>query len=81
MDAILVRGDLRDQAAERRDRRADQRFGATSEGQAGIDRDWAARDRDAAATDRSDLVGLLRARLAAPRVSELAPSVGPERGD
>jgi len=61
LDAILTRGDIRDQAAERRDRRADNRP-LGGDGQAGLDRDWAGRDRDAAAEDRADLVGLLHAQ-------------------
>ncbi len=61
LDAILARGDIRDQAAERRDRRADNRP-LGGDGQAGLDRDWAGRDRDAAAEDRADLVGLLHAQ-------------------
>ena len=59
LDAILTRGDVRDQAAERRDRRAERRLPGLGGGQAAADRDWAARDRDAAAADRADLVGLL----------------------
>jgi hypothetical protein len=61
LDTILVRGDIRDQAAERRDRRADRRPSTAGDSQALIDRDWAGRDRDAAAADRADLVGLLHA--------------------
>ena len=63
LDAILARGDIRDQAAERRDRRADRRTpgtGDNQDSQALADRDWAGRDRDAAAGDRADLAGLLR---------------------
>ncbi len=59
LDAILARGDIRDQAAERRDRRADRRPDSAGDHQALIDRDWAGRDRDAAAADRADLVMLL----------------------
>ncbi len=66
LDAILTRGDIRDQAAERRDRRADSRP-VTGDGQAGLDRDWAGRDRDSAAMDRADLVGLLHAQEHDPR--------------
>ena len=59
LDAILARGDIRDQAAERRDRRADRRPRAAGDSQAQVDREWAGRDRDAAACDRADLVELL----------------------
>jgi hypothetical protein len=59
LDAILARGDIRDQAAERRDRRADRRPHTEGDDQASTDRNWAGRDRDAAAGDRADLVGLL----------------------
>ena len=59
LDAILTRGDVRDQAAERRDRVADGRSPRTGRGSAGMDRDWAGRDRDLAAADRADLVELL----------------------
>jgi hypothetical protein len=58
-DAILGRGDLRDQAAERRDRAADGRDTMDPHG-AWIDRDWSGRDRDAAAADRADLIELLQ---------------------
>ena len=56
-DAILARGDLRDQAAERRDRRAEGR--APTSGEAGLDRIWSGMDRDSAAVDRAALVELL----------------------
>jgi hypothetical protein len=59
LNVILRRGDIRDQAAEGRDRKADSRPLASGSGSAGIDRDWAGRDRDLAAADRADLVGLL----------------------
>jgi hypothetical protein len=59
LDAILARGDIRHQAAERRDRRADHRPRTAGDGQALNDRDWAGRDRDDAAADRADLVGLM----------------------
>ena len=62
LNAILARGDIRDQAAERRDRRADRRPRVPGDSQASNDRDWAGRDRDAAAADRADLVGLLHAK-------------------
>ena len=73
LDAILTRGDIRDQAAERRDRRADRRPGVSRDGQARVDRDWAGRDRDAAAIDRAELVGMLEKREAEP-----VPPVTPE---
>jgi hypothetical protein len=57
--AILVRADLRDQAAERRDRAAEERFPSPGDRQGWLDRDWAGRDRDAAAVDRADLLALL----------------------
>jgi hypothetical protein len=58
-EAILARGDLRDQAAERRDRRADGRAPTSGDGQAGLDRIWSGMDRDSAAIDRAALVALL----------------------
>ena len=58
-DAILTRGDVRDQAAERRDRAAEERFPQPGDRQGWLDRDWAGRDRDAAAVDRADLLALL----------------------
>ncbi|MGZ4594472.1 MAG: hypothetical protein ACXV3C_11435 [Actinomycetes bacterium] len=61
-DAILARGDLRDQAAERRDRRADGRAPTSGDAQAGLDRVWSGMDRDAAAVDRAALVELLHAQ-------------------
>lgn len=73
LDAILTRGDVRDQAAERRDRRADRRPGVSGDGQARVDRDWAGRDRDAAAIDRAELVGMLEKREPEP-----VPPVTPE---
>jgi hypothetical protein len=65
LEAILIRGDIRDQAAERRDRRAETRP-LGGDGQAGLDRDWAGRDRDLAAGDRADLVWLLHAQEGNP---------------
>lgn len=59
---LLVRGDLRDLAAEVRDRQAEARSTEVEHPGAWIDREWAARDRDAAAADRSDLLDLLRER-------------------
>jgi hypothetical protein len=61
LNAILARGDIRDQAVERRDRRADRRPRAAVDNQALTDRTWAGRDRDSAAADRADLVVLLQA--------------------
>jgi hypothetical protein len=57
--AILARADVRDQAAERRDRAAEKRFPNPGDRQGWLDRDWAGRDRDAAAIDRADLLALL----------------------
>ena len=59
LNVILRRGDIRDQAAEGRDRQAVSRSHGWEGGAAGIDRDWAGRDRDLAAADRADLVWLL----------------------
>jgi hypothetical protein len=56
---ILARGDVRDLAAERRDRAAEDRFPTPGDRQGWLDRDWAGRDRDAAAVDRADLLALL----------------------
>lgn len=56
---LLARGDLRDQAAEQRDRAAEVRAPAGVDPQGWLDRVWAGRDRDAAAIDRADLVALL----------------------
>ena len=61
-DAILARGDLRDQAAERRDRRAEGRAPRSGDDQAGLDRVWSGMDRDLAAVDRAALVELLHAQ-------------------
>ena len=61
-DAILARWDLRDQAAERRDRRADGRALEWGDAQASLDRIWSGMDRDSAAIDRAALVELLRAQ-------------------
>jgi len=58
-EAILTRADVRDQAAERRDRAAEERFPQPGDRQGWLDRDWAGRDRDAAAVDRADLLALL----------------------
>lgn len=57
--SLLARGDMRDSAAEHRDRDAEARPDAEVGAQAWIDRDWAGRDRDASAVDRSDLIDLL----------------------
>jgi hypothetical protein len=59
LQAILARGDARDQAAERRDRAAEERFPSPGDRQGWLDRDWAGRDRDAAAVDRAELLALL----------------------
>jgi hypothetical protein len=61
-DAILARGDLRDQAAERRDRRAEGRAPTSGDKQADLDRFWSGMDRDWAAEDRADLIELLHAQ-------------------
>src|SRR5687767_9304206 len=45
--ALLARGDLRDQAAERRDRTAEVRSPVGVDPLGWLDRDWAGRDRDA----------------------------------
>jgi hypothetical protein len=58
-EAILARADVRDQAAERRDRDAEERFPHPGDRQGWLDRDWAGRDRDAAAVDRADMLALL----------------------
>ena len=59
LQTLLARGDLRDQAAERRDRTAEARCPVGVDPQGWLDRDWAGRDRDAAASDRADLLALL----------------------
>jgi hypothetical protein len=59
LQAILTRADVRDQAAEHRDRNAEARFPQPGDRQGWLDRDWAGRDRDAAAVDRADLLALL----------------------
>lgn len=66
LDEILTRGDIRDQAAERRDRHAERRP-LDGDVEARLDRTWAGRDRDAAAVDRADLVLLLHAQEHDPR--------------
>lgn len=58
--SLLARGDIRDSAAEHRDRDAEARPTFEAGPQAWLDRDWAGRDRDAAAADRSDLIDLLK---------------------
>ena len=58
--SLLARGDIRDSAAEHRDRDAEARPETEVGQQARIDRDWAGRDRDASAVDRSDLIDLLK---------------------
>ena len=70
-DAILARGDLRDQAAVRRDRRAEGRASTPGDAQAGIDRIWSGLDRDAAAADRATLVALLHAQQEPGRTTRL----------
>ncbi|HEX7187578.1 MAG TPA: hypothetical protein VF423_05075 [Actinomycetes bacterium] len=60
--ALLARGDLRDQAAERRDRTAEVRSPVDVDPLGWLDRDWAGRDRDASAIDRADLLALLDER-------------------
>ena len=79
---ILARGDLRDQAAERRGAAADRRdldapgpAAFIPSGRAGVDREWAGRDRDDAAVDRSDLIALWGERHA------VAPSTEPGDAD
>jgi hypothetical protein len=59
LDALLARGDRRDQAAERRDRAAEARLPAGVDAQAWRDRFLSGRDRDAAACDRAELIALL----------------------
>lgn len=58
--AVLERGDHRDQAAERRDRRAEADEAAGRAHLAWIDRDWAGRDRDQSAVDRAALIDILQ---------------------
>lgn len=59
---ILDRGDARDSAAERRDRKAEDRPSEDVEVQSGLDRIWAGRDRDASMIDRADLIKEFRDR-------------------
>ena len=59
---ILDRGDARDSAAERRDRKAEDRPSEDAEVQSGLDRLWAGRDRDASMIDRADLIQEFRDR-------------------
>jgi len=64
---ILHRGDARDIAAERRDRKAEESPGEDVEAysgldHSGLDRIWAGRDRDASMIDRADLINELRDR-------------------
>ncbi len=59
---LLVDGDVRDSAAEQRDRDAEARLSSEVGPHAWIDRDWAGKDRDAAASDRADLIDLLQDR-------------------
>ncbi|MDQ1615666.1 MAG: hypothetical protein QOJ60_1605 [Actinomycetota bacterium] len=60
LNVILRRADMRDLAAERRDREAEGRDPAGRDHHGAIERDWAGRDRDRAAEDRADLLALLR---------------------
>jgi hypothetical protein len=62
--AVLSRGDLRDSAAECRDRAAERRSGLDDETSrwAWADRYRAGQDRDDGATDRADLIALFRER-------------------
>lgn len=62
LDALLSAGDVRDSAAEHRDRDAEARPSSEAGAQSWIDRDWAGRDRDAAASDRADLIDLFQDR-------------------
>jgi hypothetical protein len=62
LGAILARGDVRDGAAEQRDRDAEARAATDGEGQNELDRNWAGRDRDASMVDRADLIELLQER-------------------
>lgn len=59
VEAVLRRGDIRDVAAERRDRAAEGRATEAGDG-AWTDRDWSGRDRDEAAIDRADLIEALK---------------------
>ena len=59
LEALLGRADVRDSAAERRDRAAEERVGPEAEDQARLDRIWAGRDRDSSMVDRADLMDLL----------------------
>lgn len=67
LNALLARGDRRDQAAEQRDRAAEARPPAAGDPQAWRDRFWAGRDRDEAAADRADLIALLDAVIDPPQ--------------
>lgn len=78
VEAVLTRGDLRDQAAARRDRAADTRV-MIGPGDGATDREWSARDRDLAAEDRADLLDLFHERGfdavdQGPRLGRLPPT-------
>lgn len=59
---VLLDADLRDSAAERRDRDAEARPVSDVGPQAWLDREWAGRDRDAAASDRAELSDIIHDR-------------------
>ncbi len=59
LEALLGRADVRDSAAEGRDRAAEERVGPDDADQSRLDRIWAGRDRDSSMVDRADLMDLL----------------------
>ena len=70
LEALLGRADIRDSAAERRDRAAEEREGPEAEDQSRLDRIWAGRDRDSSMVDRADLMDLLNEEDRTPPVNE-----------
>jgi hypothetical protein len=70
LEALLGRADVRDSAAERRDRDADERVGPETEDQSRLDRIWAGRDRDSSMGDRADLMDLLNDEVRPPPVND-----------
>jgi len=74
LEALLGRADVRDSAAERRDRDAGERVGPDAEDQSRLDRIWAGRDRDSSMVDRSDLMDLLNDEDRPPVKEEDRPS-------
>ena len=70
LEALLGRADVRDSAAEGRDRAAEERVGPDDADQSRLRRIWAGRDRDSSMVDRADLMDLLNEEDRPPSVTE-----------